>query len=278
MAKNKSRPIHDALRESLDAIEIAFKPTLPSFKRDRFKTANSKEYSVDSFLEAYFPSNWSVKKGPIYDNHGNISDEVDCALCIPDHPPCETPKRDLILAEGVHAAVEVKPDINSFSEKGEFVRALKQSFSVKQLKRTLTLINRKIRDSWPDTAHRIPYIIFAKEMQDLEKTAHFMTEQKLKNNWSPWDLPDIVLGYQTGLIYHAPEASICSITPFFERSGFVSGEGYLLFPTRKETLILFLTLLHTFVTPQPQASGLILRDYLFPMNIPPGMKLIKVDE
>lgn len=271
------RPIHDALRESVANFDICFKPTLPSFRRDRTQTAGAREQSVTGFLESYFPPNWSVKKGPIYDNHGNVSAEVDCALCVPEHPPCSTPNRDLILAEGVYAAIEVKPDIRSLTDESEFARSLKQAFSIKRLKRVIRLASPGNRKSWPDEMHRIPYIIFAERISDLKKSAEFLNSQKEKNSWNPWDLPDIVVGYKDGLIYHAPDVSLCSIAPLFKKHNFVAGEGYLSCPMAIDTLILFLSLLYSFISPQPQTCEPILKKYLFPLEIPAGMELFAVD-
>ena len=159
---------------------------------------------------------------------------------------------------------------------GEFLRSLRQAATVKRLKRTVRFVGGRIPESWRPEAHRIPYVVFADKIADLEESARFMEAQKVKNSWAPWDLPDMVVGYRSGMIYHAPEASICSVAPWFASHDYPSGEGYLLFPTGEDTLILFLALLYSFAFPQPQISGPILKDYLLPINIPPGMTLLGV--
>ncbi len=277
VGEKKNRPVYDALKESLGKIDITFEETPPSFKKDTQQTASCREQSVADFLKSYFPSDWSVKKGPIYDIEGNISNEVDCAICVSQHPPCRTPNRELILAEGVHSAIEVKPDISSLgNDKCEFARSLKQAVSVKRLKRTMTLINLHTRKSWPSEMHRIPYIVFSKKMSDFAKYIQFMLDQREKNSWSAWDMPDIVLSYREGLIYHAPDVSLCSISPLFKQHNLTSGEGYILFPTGNDTLVLFLILLYSFASPQPQVGKSILENYLFPMEIPGEMKIVSV--
>lgn len=193
-------PIHEALREYLDFIRLKFAPTRPAFRRDRAKTATSREKTVEQFLQAFLPIGWSVKKGLIYDKHGNVSAEVDCAICVPQHPPCHTPQRDLILAEGVHAAVEVKPTIRSLGDKGEFARVLRQARTVKLLQRQLRLVKADAKSFRSEEAHRIPYVVFADKVADLEKSAEFMDKQRRKNGWSEWDLPDVVLGYRDGIV------------------------------------------------------------------------------
>jgi hypothetical protein len=94
-------------------------------------------------------------------------------------------------------------------------------------------------------------------------------------NLSPWDLPDIILGYDTGLIYHAAEASVCSLTPFFVRNevGVNSGEVYLTVPMGPDAIILFLSLLYGFIFPRPRVSKPILQELLLPITIPAGMEL-----
>lgn len=264
------RPVHDAIRESLGAIEIVFTPTLPSFQRDRSKTADGKERSVTEFLESYFPSDWSVKKGPIYDQYGNVSSEVDCVVCVPQHPPCRTPKRDLILAEGVHAAIEVKPDISSLGDESELARSLRQAASVKRMSRKISFSNPGKAKSWPKEIHRIPYAILADKVADPERSIRFVEEQRKKHSWSPWDLPDIIFGYNEWLIFHAAETSVCVVTEFLRRKGSESGERYVLFQTGRDTLILFLGLLYSFICPQPMLSEPILRQYLLPLNVSSG--------
>lgn len=269
-----NRPIHDALREFLSEIDISFGPTLPSFKRDRFKTATGRERSIAEFLESYLPMDWSVKKGPIYDNYGGVSAEVDCTVCVPQHPPCRTPNRDVILAEGVQSAVEVKPDIRSLTTGGEFARSLHQAMTVKRLQRQVAYFSKQ--PNWPKEAYRIPYVVFAREMSDLEKTADFMNDQKTANGWTPWDLPDMVVGYKDGILYHAAEASICSIAPQFKIGNYPSGEGYLIFDSGSETLILFLGLLFGFLCPQTQVNDMILKDYIWPLKVRGEIKLLGV--
>ena len=271
------KPIHDALMESLEQIRITFRPARGSFRKDRGQTALAREQTVSGFLKSYLPAGWSIKKGPIYDSHRQISMEVDCALCVPQHPPCNILHREIILAEGVHSAIEIKPNIRSLSENGEFVRALQQAASVKRLQRQINFPrNAGPRQLWPPEAHRIPYIIFAREMPSLQRAAEFMDEQKNKLTLGPWDLPDLVVGYDIGVIYHAAEASICSVSPLAKMLELQSGEGYLLFPAGTKTLFYFLALLYSFASPQPQLSDFILKDYLFPLPLPDGTGVFKV--
>ena len=270
--KNTScKPIHDALRESLEEFRGIFAPTLESFKDDKVKTATAKEKNVKDFLKSYFPSNWDIKKGNIFDNQGNVSKEVDCVICMPEHPPCVTPKRDIILAEGVYAAVEVKPNIKSLSDGGEFNRSLEQAYSVKSLEREIEFFGEK--KSIPEGLHKIPYVVFAGEMSDLRSAAEFINSRKNIKSWTPWDLPDIVVGYDTGLIFHIPEVSVSPLRKMLNNVDRKSGECYALFPAGDETLILFLALLYTCNTPKIIISDPILKKYLLPFHTPKGSEI-----
>lgn len=260
------RPVLDAIIESVRDIEIRFDDTPESFRGDRAQTAGSRETSVKEFLKSYFPSNWSVKKGPIYDVDGNSSREVDCALCIPEHPPCTTPKRELILAEGVHFAIEVKPDISSLGPKSEIVRALQQAASVKALKREMLLVN-PARRAYPPETHKIPFAILASKTASLKGTAEFIDNYKQKESLTEWDLPDIVVGLEKGLIIHAPSVEYSVLRPFFEKGGVTSGEVYWLVPSPDEALPLFLSLIYSFSTPVPTVASPILQKYLLPLEI-----------
>lgn len=276
--RQPSQLFYDALQESLGKIDLDFSQTEPSFKRDRAKTATAREESVADFLESFFPRDWSVKKGPIYDSIGNASDEVDCVLCVPQHPPCRTPKRDIILAEGVYAAVEVKPDISSLGVKGEFVRALRQGISVKKLQREVDLLPQRKQKTLPPGFHKIPYVIFSNKTASLKRTADYMLKYQEKNCLSPWDIPDIVVGYKTGIIFHAPEVSLSPYSTLFAKHGAESGDAYWLMPSKSDTLLAFLSLLYHFVFPQPIISEPILRKYLMPIIIPPGSGLLTPDK
>lgn len=53
----------------------------------------------------------------------------------------------------------------------------------------------------------------------------------------------MIVGYRTGLLYHAPEASVASIHGVLAARGFTSGERYVVFETGDDTLVLLLTLI-----------------------------------
>lgn len=269
-------PVLDAIRESLKEIHIIFEDTPDAFKGDKAQTAKSRETTVTGFLRSYLPSNWSVKKGPIYDTGGNVSREVDCAICIPEHPPCKTPNRDLILAEGVHVAVEVKPDITSLGLKSEIARSLEQCISVKALKREMVIVS-GLKD-YPTVVRKIPYAIFSGKIASLERTAEFVVKYKNENGLDAWQLPDIILGLNHGLIFHAPNVEFSLYMPYFQERGLTSGEAYWIVPAGDEALPLFLSMIYGFATPLPVIGRPILQEYLLPLELPCKTDVYKVTE
>jgi hypothetical protein len=96
--------------------------------------ATFRETALQGILRNYFPFPFRVAKGGIVDSYGRKSASVDCILVNPLHPYTIDRRENfkLIFAEGVNAAVEVKPDI---SQKDELYRGLEQGLTVKALRR-----------------------------------------------------------------------------------------------------------------------------------------------
>jgi len=100
-----------SLFENLDQIELIYKETYAPFKKDKGNTGDSKEYSIQEFIAAYLTNEYRIEKGSIFSLNGAQSNNIDCVILAPNHPMLTTPKRKIILAEGVFAAVEVKPEL-----------------------------------------------------------------------------------------------------------------------------------------------------------------------
>lgn len=254
--------VTSAIFENMRQIEIVFEDTCEGFKKDRKNTGDSREITVKQFLESFFPSSFIIKKGPIY-NLNSESQEIDCVILAPNHPKLLTPKREVIIAEGVFTAVEVKPDISSLPMKSitaektrcEFRRALWQIQSVKKLKRNLPAILRTLEE-----LTRIPCVIFAKKSRSAKDTINYMI-QCLKNNAiEPFELPDIILTLDNGLIYHTLD---------FEKSAFNEiskdhkGEVFVHIDSKNEvTLGTFILLLLSFSSPEPLMQDHIIKEYI----------------
>jgi hypothetical protein len=249
-----------AIIENMKNIEIIFEPTIEAFVKDTKHTGDSKEVTVANFIGSFFPSSYAIKKGPIYNLESN-SQEIDCVILAPNHPLLLTPKREVILAEGVYAAVEVKPDITTLTNKSEFHRALLQIQSVKKLKRTLRLLD---TGSVPDELQRIPSVIFSKKSRTAIETIEYMKRSIKSEAIAPFELPDLIFTMDHGLIYHTTHIEKTIFTEWVKQySSSYNGERFIHIDTMGEnSLTMFLIILLSFRPPEPTISNHIILEYL----------------
>ena len=124
------------------------------------EVADRREAAVAGFLQKFFPFPYRIAKGNIVDSHGGRSASIDCLLLNPSHPHTvgAESKYSMIFADGVDAAIEVKPYLNSDNE---IVRGLRQIRSVKKLRRVSTgVLSYKVTAEQQTTARTIPSFIF----------------------------------------------------------------------------------------------------------------------
>src|SRR5690606_14240205 len=189
--------------ENLRSIQIIYEPTVEIFKGDRTNTGDSKEISVNEFIQSYLTTDYRVKKGKIY-SLDSESANIDCVVLAPNHPNLITPKREVILAEGVFCAIEVKPDITSLSKTSEFVRSTKQIKSIKNLNRKVDRLNLSILGNIEKPAYfdKIPAVLFSKKSADFDKIIDYfkkhVQEKKLKTD----ELPDIIFSIEKGVLFY----------------------------------------------------------------------------
>lgn len=254
--------ILDAIKENLRQIKIIFEPTESSFTKDTKKTGDAKELSVKQFIESFFPQSFQVQKGLIYSFDDN-SQEIDCVLIAPNHPRLVTPVRDIILAEGVHAAIEVKPDISTLTETSEFHRALKQVASVKKLKREVP----QLFTGYVNPNHSIPCVIFSKKSRSIEDTTNYMIDQVRRGIFKSTDLPDLILSIDHGMIFHSPFAKDCMFNNFIAaQTEITSNNIFMEIPADEMTLALFIYILYSFTPPEPYITEPFLKKYLAQIN------------
>lgn len=253
-------PIIDAILENLKQIELIYEPTLSSFSKDTKQTSDSRETTVQDFISSFFPPTWAVKKGPIYSING-CSREIDCVLLAPNHPPLITPKRSIILAEGVFAAIEIKPDISVLTANSEFHRGLMQIKSVKELNRE---IGNNVRIKLSENEKKIPCVIFTGKSTSASKTIEYMVNLVNSNQLKLFELPDLVVTMDNGLIYHTINASNSLLRSWLANHGYNKLSQDILFHIKSSThtLALFLYILYNFNPPEPFLSLPILSKYL----------------
>jgi hypothetical protein len=172
--------VHGSIIENLKLIEIVYEETVDAFKKDRTNTSDSKEVTINEFISSYFPSNFQIKlQSKIY-SRKQETNNIDCIILAPNHPNLITPKREVILAEGVHSAIEVKPNIVTLTEKGEFYRGLLQVKSVKNIVRDTQRIEFWKLDGSKkpsDYFDKIPCVIFSSKSSKLERTIKFVAKK-----------------------------------------------------------------------------------------------------
>lgn len=252
------------LLENLDFIEIIFKPTHEPFQNDKGNTGDAKEYTVQDFISSYLTNEYRIQKGCIY-NKTSHSNNIDCVILAPNHPKLTTPKRSVILAEGVYAAVEIKPDIY---DKNEFSRGLEQIKSIKALERKTyvpELTNLFGTEPTPEFAKKIPCILFSNKSLKPQDTVDFLKAKLATGELTIYDLPDMILTLDNGLFVFSPDIKRIPFGNWFlsNTNGFT--ETTLLHfceTTKAQTLTLFLLHLLNLPSPILQTSDFILNEYI----------------
>jgi hypothetical protein len=222
--------------------------------------ATFRESALQSTLSNYFPFPFRVAKGGIVDSYGRKSASVDCILVNPLHPYTIDRRENfkLIFAEGVNAAIEVKPDI---SQREELHRALMQGLTVKALRRAETALAMPEREGEEAVEYslRVPYFVFAMKakadpLDTIDEVLHFYAERKIE----PLDQADAVVIDGVGILHNFP-------VPAFNYFG--GGElpepGWYFELGEDDALAGFLTRLTLVIPPVPHTADPVLVPYLF---------------
>jgi hypothetical protein len=168
--------------------------------------AEFRENALQDFLSLYFPFPYRTAKGGILDHTNRRSVSVDCVLVNPEHPYIinRREKFKIILADGVDAAIEVKPDI---SQTSELKRGLEQGLSVKELRRARTSI--LLKDKYPqevlERSLRVPYFIFAmRAKKNIRDTATEVLAFYRQRGIRRLDQADAIIVNGVGIIANFP--------------------------------------------------------------------------
>lgn len=247
--------------ENLRQIKIIYEPTEQVFKSDRTNTGDAKEQTIQQFVLSYLTSDHIAKKGVIY-NSTTQTHNIDCVILAPNHPKLISPVRDVIIAEGVYCAIEVKPDISTLTDKSELFRGLLQIQSVKSLDRKVKTLNPEKKPSYFD---RIPAVIFSYKSANIQQTVNFMHSQISNGILTKEELPDLIVTLDNGVLFYCPfiRHSIFSPLLNIQFSEFPD-EVFIHFQSNDHlTLAWFITILLSFTPPSPFLARPILLDYLW---------------
>lgn len=259
MENKIKNPIIDALFEYIDDFNLKFADTKETFKSARLATSDRKEEIVKEFFSSFFPKGYDISRGEIFD-YDNISNSIDCVIKTPDHPKLKTPMRpEIILAEGVYAAIEVKPDISTLTDKSEFNRSLKQCKSVKKLSRNIEMPKLDKLDK-NQNYKKIPFVIFSKKANDIEKTLEYVISKIESNKLKPYEIPDLIFSLDGWLIYHTVNIKTSLFAPTFKEEGISddSQNVFMLFKGKTNDLLCVLLLI-LFKFP---GHGYVINDYI----------------
>ncbi|WP_157209291.1 DUF6602 domain-containing protein [Mariniflexile maritimum] len=270
--------------ENLRSIQIIYEPTVEIFKGDRTNTGDSKEISVNEFIQSYLTNDYRVKKGKIY-SLDSESANIDCVVLAPNHPNLITPKREVILAEGVFCAIEVKPDITSLSKTSEFVRSTKQIKSIKNLNRKVDRLNLKILGNVEKPAYfdKIPAVLFSKKSADFNKIIehfrHKVKAEELKKD----ELPDIIFSIENGVLFYCPHFKHTSYYKMLsepQKLLFADATFMQVSSQDKEehiNLLIFLIMLLNLEKPHIPISDFFIKQYLQNKNFKTNYKFMTLE-
>lgn len=223
------------------------------------EVADFREQAFRQFIQRYFPFPYRVTKGNIADSFGNESASIDCVIINPVHPYIlDAPdKLAVILADGVDAAIEVKPDLMTVSE---LERGLKQIQTVKSLLRRNApiLLSRTRSAEFLEYARRIPSFIFATSA----KTDPLVTVKDVCNYYTGNAVPveqqvDYIAIHNVGIISNYQTESSSRLS--------VQGQkilGVVFEEWKEHTLARLLLYLNETVPASPRMSDPILPFYL----------------
>jgi len=257
--KVKLDPVITSILEYIDEFNLKYSETRDTFKPARNSTSDRKEIIVKEFFESFFPDNYIISKGEIFD-YNNISNSIDCVIKTPEHPNLKTPLRpEIIIAEGVYAAIEVKPDISVLTDRGEFYRGLKQCKSVKKLTRDYESYRLNILDK-EKIYKKIPFIIFSKKAKSIEDTLEFLIKKIEEKKLEKYEVPDIIFSLDGWMIYHTTNVKTSLFYNTFKLENIADDASsvFMLFKGNTSDLMcILLMLLFNF-----PGHGYILNDYI----------------
>lgn len=277
--------VHGSILENLKLVEIIYEETVDAFKKDRTNTSDSKEVTVNQFIGSYLPSDYQIKtRSKIY-SRTQETNNIDCVVLSPHHPRLITPKREVVIAEGVFAAIEVKPDIRTLTEKGEFYVALNQIKSVKNIIRDIQRLDfsELFKEKKPPAYYdKIPSVIFSSKSSDLEKTIKFMIQQLRENKFDFEEFPDVIVSLEKGIITYSPHFEFTGLAEYFKKEvkGDIPKRAFISYESKEKSsiLILFLRLFLNFTPSQMHVSDFIIKNYLSDIKTSFKIKIYDVDK
>lgn len=176
------------------------------------EVAEFRENAFRAFVGRFYPRPYHVVKAKIRDSFtDHPSASIDCLVLNPDHPHLidSHGKFQLVLADGVDIAIEVKPDI---TQKAELFRGLEQATSVKQLRRRngpLLLKNTK-PPHVIEVSRQIPFYLYVQKAKDPPRVLDDIRRYYVEHRVPIADQLDFIVIHDVGLVTQVkhPELSL----------------------------------------------------------------------
>jgi len=128
------RPVlYDYFDKMTDELLSSYNKT--KLQKSSDNMGENREILLNNFLEVCLPNKLSVKKGEIWDKKGYQTGEIDTIITRDDCPSLLFGNRNVYLAEGIFAVIEVKTKLSrkkliEAGEKLEEVKALNVDFGL----------------------------------------------------------------------------------------------------------------------------------------------------
>lgn len=169
------------------------------------EVAEFRENALRDFISRFYPLPYRIVKGKVHDSYDNgPSSSVDCIIVNQVHPNLidSQGKFQLLLADGIDATIELKPDI---SKSSELIRALKQGVSIKKLRRAKgpILLTKGKPDIVIESSRQIPFYIFTTKIkQNLIDTIQEIKNYYKDNSVPPENQLDGIFVHGLGVLNH----------------------------------------------------------------------------
>jgi uncharacterized protein DUF6602 len=205
-AKGTMEDLKQIIRADARDLENQFNSASIQGRGTPQEISDFRENALQEFLANYFPYPYRIAKGNIIDHTNRRSASIDCIVVNPEHPYTidRRKKFKVILADGVDAAIEFKPDI---SQIGELERGLVQGLSVKALRRANSPL--LLKDRRPqkvvERSLRVPFFIFArKAKKNIRDTAAEVLAFYERQGTERLDQADAIIVNGVGIIANFP--------------------------------------------------------------------------
>lgn len=231
-----------------------------------------REDFVREIIGRFFPRTYRMAKGAIFDSYGERSASIDCVVCAPNHPLLVDSAGRLVtlLADGVHCAIELKPDLRDmppdFGESRqrtpEIIRGLEQARSVKRLRRRRRELTMPARSpGFADYRQRVPTHILSCEPVDIGALGAYVARYYLAKAIPLAEQVDRIAVLNVGRLV-LPKCQEHGYGPAPDGSGTDPVGHILVFPTAEDTLAKFLLEITSDEGPEMLMSGPVLPRYL----------------